>query len=109
MNVEANTVAQPSQNSAHRITRPAVDSTSHTIAGMVRHCQYKRSSARLDSNTYVLRSMTCGTIRVHRSLNHGRAITLCWMANTDSNSRLTSTASAVGAAMPESTVRGTTK
>ena len=42
-----------------------------------RHCQKSRSSAALDSSTYVDRSIAGGTMRVQRSLNHRRAMTLC--------------------------------
>src|SRR3981081_1317024 len=52
---------------------------------MGRHCQYSKSKQRLAISTYVLRSIGLGMILVHRSLNHCRAITLCWMAKSPNN------------------------
>ena len=58
-------------------TGPIGSLTDQTTPPRGRHCQKRRISARLEINTYVERSSTGGTMRVHRSLNHLRAITLC--------------------------------
>lgn len=50
----------------------------------------------------MLRSTEVGTYCVHHCLNCVRAITLCCTANTDISSKLTISASAIGATNPES-------
>src|SRR5271168_3069936 len=81
--------------------------TSQTTEGIGRHCQNKRTSARLASSTYVLRSTDFGTYCVHQFLNCLRAITLCCTANNDIKSRLTMIASEFEPTVPESIVLGT--
>ena len=62
----------------------------------------------------MLRSIEVGTIRVHQRLNAGRAITLCWTANTSSRATSTTSETASGspaapAARPRSIDFGTTR
>jgi hypothetical protein len=74
-------------------------------------CQYANSAinARLESNTYVLRSAGSATMRVHARLNHGRAITLCCTAKIPSNSTSIPSADRNGIRPGESIVLGTTR
>ena len=44
---------------------------------------------------YVLRSIGCGTMRVHNCFEPGRAITECCRPNTASSSRLTAIAAPI--------------
>src|SRR5438094_4210919 len=83
--------------------------TCHITSGIGRHCQNKRTSARLANKTYVLRSTDFGTYCVHHSLNCRRAITLCCTANKDIRRMLTIIASAAGAVAPVSMVLGTSQ
>jgi hypothetical protein len=57
----------------------------------------------------VLRSTDFGTNCVHHCLNCLRAMTLCWIANSDISNRFTINASAIGTAVPLSMVFGTTR
>src|SRR5690242_19443939 len=72
---------QPIQNRPVN-TAAIVGSFSDQITSLIgRHCQNNRIRTRLDSRTYVLRSIAVGTNCVHQRLNAGRAMRLCWMAN----------------------------
>jgi hypothetical protein len=57
----------------------------------------------------VLRSTDFGTNFVHHSLNWRRAMTLCWIANSDISSRFTTSAAPNEVVAPVSIVFGTTK
>jgi len=85
-NVTTSTVAQPVTNWLQSRARMNGLSTDQIVIPMGRHCQNIRSSARLAKSTNVERSMVQGTICVHLSLNHRRAITLCCRAKIVSNS-----------------------
>ena len=108
MNVVASTVSQPTAAMVHTATRATGWPTSQTTPSIVRHWQHSRPSAALAASTNVLRSTGGGTILVHHRLNHGLAMMLCWAAKTPSSARFTAMAGTSGAAMPWSTVRGTT-
>src|SRR6266566_3073823 len=73
-NVETRTNPQPKANNPRSTSRPAGFSTDQITPPNGRHCQNNRMSARLEKSTYVERSTTLGTMRVHHSLNHLRAI-----------------------------------
>ena len=53
------------------------------------------------------RSAGTGTSRVQRRLNQGRAITVCWTANSSSSAASTATATAADERGPWSMPRGT--
>jgi hypothetical protein len=65
-------------------------------------------SATLEKSTYVERSRAGGTMRVQRSLNQRRAITLCCTANNASRPASMAIAVASGAVRGPSSVVGTT-
>ena len=95
--VTTSTVPQPSgeQGPEQRPGRAAF-STDQISMPIGRHCQNSRISARLEASTYVERSMDQGMICVQRSLNQGRAITLCWTAKTASSAQLIAIAEPIG-------------
>jgi hypothetical protein len=72
-----------------------------------RHSQNSSASARLAAKTKVARSAGGGTTRVQARLNHGRAITVCWTANSDSSSKSMTTAAAAASCGPWSMPLGT--
>ena len=55
----------------------------------------------------MLRSASCGMMRVHQRLNAGRAITLCWIANRPSRPALISSATPSDVSRAESIDFGT--
>ena len=67
----------------------------------------ERMSARLENNTYVLRSIGCGTNRVHQRLNRWRAIPLCCMAKIPRRTALINSDGTRGPGSPESMDLGT--
>src|SRR5450756_77854 len=93
---------QPNREIASMTAAAIGFDTVQTGSGIGRHCQYSSSSARLENSTNVLRSIDVGTKRVHQLLKPGRAITLCWTANSPSSSVLTIRLSRNGPARPES-------
>jgi hypothetical protein len=105
--VLSTSTAQPSRYRPHSRTRAQPGSTDHTGSGSGRHCHSISATARVAASTYVLRSIDGGTIRVHRRLNHGRAITLCCAANSPSSAPSTTNANQTGPASPSSTPVGT--
>ena len=61
------------------------------------------------SRREVLRSIGAGTIRVHQRLKPGRAITLCWTANTPSSAALISSDTTRSPSGPVSIAFGTSQ
>jgi len=84
-------------------------STDQIVIPIGRHCQNNRISARLAKSTKVERSIVQGTISVHRSLNHRRAMTLCCTAKTVSSSASIASEETSGPAASPSRRVGTAK
>ena len=108
-NVTISTVLQPAANSVHSTKRAASFSIVQIGMPSGRHCQNSSNSARLAHRTYVERSIAHGTIRVQRSLNQRRAITLCWTANTVSSAQSIASALSNEPSSGPSSRRGTRK
>jgi hypothetical protein len=64
---------------------PKAPVTLQTTPGMGRQATNRRRSTALENRTYVLRSIGCGTSRVQRRLNHGRAMIECCKPKTAIN------------------------
>ena len=84
--------AQPAAYSAHSATRGQAPRPTTPWRAAAATATAAVPPARLEARTKVLRSTAAGTHRVHRRLNQGRAITLCWTANRPSSPASTSTA-----------------
>ena len=108
MKVDPNTISQPMAEIAW-MAMAAAPSTCQTTPGIGRHCQARRHSSRLVTNTKVLRSTCSGMMVVHQRLKADRAMIVCWMAKSASRPRLTATAIPMGPGTPESRVLGTPK
>jgi len=106
MKVEPRATTQPIAYRAASAPAPS-PRRCQTVPPAGRHSQNSSASSRLAHSTYVARSAGTGTSRVQRRLNHGRAITVCWTANSDSNSRSTATARGQGERGPWSMPLGT--
>jgi len=107
--VTTSTVPQPAAKSVQSSARTTGSVTDQIWMPIGRHCQNSNSSARLAKSTKVDRSIVHGTICVHRSLNHRRAITLCCTAKIVSSTASTARVFRIGPAAPPSSVVGTMK
>ena len=107
-NVDQMASPQPPAYAAH--IRPAAGpDSSQTVPSIGRHSQNSSTRTRFAARTNVARSAGAGTIRVHRRLNHGRAITVCWIANRSRSSTSMPTASGSEVCGPSSIPFGTPK
>jgi hypothetical protein len=82
--VELTARAQPAAYTAQSTPAPG-PCRLQAIPPIGRHSQNSSASTRHAASTNVDRSAGCGTIRVQRRLNHGRAITVCCTANSISS------------------------
>ena len=107
-NVDQMASPQPPAYAAH--TTPAAGPvSSHTVPSIGCQSQNTSTRARFAARTNVARSAGGGTMRVQWRLNHGRAITVCWTANSSRSSTSIPTASGTEARGPSSIALGTPK
>lgn len=106
MKVEPTATAQPIAYPPRTTTAAGPDKC-QTIPPTGRHCQNSSASSKLAHSTNVDRSAGAGNRRAQRRLNQGRAITLCWTANSSNSSRSAAIASGQAEGVPLSMPVGT--